>query len=239
MYDPIATLAGIDQHWMTVIALCFVALIFNYAYFGEAIRLGFKHKTYSVPAAVTLVFLPHDISYLIQFNKWFIEYDHWFCKLWWVGLVFTAAIECVFFYQLLKYGRKEILPQVSQQTYVLLMFLVLASAVIAWAAIKQSINDDLYLFSFGWTLFWGAPLNISMMIRRHSTRGQSSWLWISYILMAIFYWAAVSFIDPYFRSPLWLGLLVLSVGWAVANLICIKHMPTYEPTLPKTELKGN
>ena len=227
MYDPVASLQSIDQHVVPVIGLCIVALIFNYAYFGEALRLGFRHRTYSVPASVTLLFLPHDLSYLFQFNKWFVEYDHWFPKLWWVGLVFTSAIEAVFFYQLLRYGREEILPQLSQKAYVAVMFLALGATALAWLTVKQALNDDLYLFSFGWTLFFGAPLAISMMVRRGSTRGQSRWMWISYMLMAIFYWAATAFIDPYFRSAGWIVVLALALGFAMANLWMIRRTPVW------------
>lgn len=233
MYDPISTLQTIDRHAVAVIGLCVVALIFNYAYFGESLRLGFKHKTYSVPASVTLVFLPHDISYLLQFSKWFETYDHWFCKLWWVGLIFTASIEMVFFYQLLRYGREEILPQLSQRAYVGVMMLALLVAAGAWMTVKQALNDDLYLFSFGWTLFWGAPLAISMMVRRGSTRGQSKWMWVSYSLMAIFYWAATAIVDPYFRSVGWLTVLALALGCAAANLWFVSRLPRYEDSLQR------
>lgn len=228
MYDPVSTLQAIDRNVIAVIGLCVVALIFNYCYFGEAIRLGFRHKTYSMPAAVTLVFLPHDISYLLHFDLWFNVYDHWFCKLWWVGLIFTASIEGVFFYQLLRYGREEILPQLSQRAYVLVMFLALAVGAGAWLTIKQMLNDELYLFSFGWTLFWGAPLAISMMQRRQSSRGQSRWMWISYMLMAVFYWAATAFVDPYFRSVGWLTILAMALGCAAANLWFLQKLPRYE-----------
>jgi hypothetical protein len=227
MYDSVSTLQAIDQNAVAVIALCAIALIFNYAYFGEAIRLGFRHRTYSVPASVTLVFLPHDVSYLLRYDQWFNVYDHWFCKLWWVGLVFTASIECVFFYQLLRYGREEILPQLSQKAYTAVMFLALGVGAGAWLTVKQALNDELYLFSFGWTLFWGAPLAISMMQRRGSRRGQSSWMWVSYALMAIFYWAATALIDPYFRSPGWLTVLIMALGSATANLWFVGRLPSY------------
>lgn len=227
MYDPIASLQSIDQHLVPIIGLCVVALIFNYAYFGEALRLGFRHRTYSVPASVTLLFLPHDLSYLLQFNKWFVEYDHWFPKLWWVGLLFTASIEGLFFYQLLRYGREEILPQLSQKAYVAVMFLALGAVALAWITVKQMLNDELYLFSFGWTLFFGAPLAISMMVRRNSTRGQSRWMWISYMLMAVFYWGATAFIDPHFRSAGWLAVLALALGFATANLWMIGRVPVW------------
>jgi len=229
MYDPVSTLQTIDRHAVAVVGLCVVALVFNYAYFGEAIRLGFRHKTYSVPASVTLIFLPHDISYLLEFDKWFGYYDHWFCKLWWVGLIFTASIEAIFFYQLLRYGRQEILPQLSQSAYSIVMLIALAAGAGAWWTVKQALNDDLYLFSFGWTLFWGAPLCISMMVRRGTSRGQSRWMWISYSLMAIFYWAATAVMDPYFRSAGWLTVLVLALGFAAANLWFLRKIPSYAP----------
>lgn len=227
MYEPIETLTAINAHAPIIIGLCLVALIFNYAYFGEAIRLGFRHKAYSVPAPVTLIFLPHDLSYLLQFKKWFVDYDHWFCKLWWVGLVLTSAIETVFFYQLLRYGREELLPQFTQRQYVIAMCLALVGSAAAWLTIKQALNDDLYLFSFGWTLFWGAPLCIGMMVRRGSSRGQSRWMWISYMLMAVFFWTATAFMGPYFRSIGWLTVLALALGFALANLWFIGRMPVY------------
>lgn len=227
MYDPSATLAAVDANAPIIIALCAIALIFNYAYFGEAIRLGARHKTYSVPVPVTLVFLPHDLSYLLEFNKWFVVYDHWFCKLWWVGLVFTNAIEFVFFYQALRYGREELLPSLNQKQYVFAMLLALLGGTLAWFTIKQALNDDLYLFSFGWTLFWGAPLCIPLMVRRASSRGQSRWMWISYMLMAVFYWAATAFMDPYFRSSGWLAVLALALGFAAANLWYLGRVPVY------------
>ncbi|HKY91492.1 MAG TPA: hypothetical protein VJM11_10655 [Nevskiaceae bacterium] len=229
MYDPAATLAMIDRHVVAVMGLCVVALVFNYVYFGEALRLGFRHRTYSVPATVTLLFLPHDLSYVAQWHKWFVEIDHWFCKLWWLGLVLTASIEGVFFYQLLRYGREEILPMLTQAQYVAAMFVALAVAAIAWLTVKQAIDDELYLFSFGWTLFWGAPLCVSMMVRRGSSRGQSRLMWISYMLMALFYWAAVSFVDPYFRSPGWLAILGLALGCAAANLWMLSKVPAWSP----------
>lgn len=229
MYDPIATLAAIDRNAVTVIGLCVGALIFNYCYFGEAIRLGFRHRTYSVPASATLVFLPHDISYLLEYEKWFVQYDHWFCKLWWVGLIFTAAIEAVFYYQLVRYGREEILPRLSQKAYTVVMVLALAVGAGAWQTVKQALNDDLYLFSFGWTLFWGSPLCISMMVRRGSNRGQSRWMWVSYSLMAMFYWAATAFVDPYFRSTGWLTVLVMALSCATANLWYLQRVPRYLP----------
>lgn len=227
MYDPIATLRMIDQHAVAVIALCAVALVFNYAYFIEAIRLGFRHRSYSVPAPVTLVFLPHDVSYLLQYPKWFGTYDHWFCKLWFCGLVATASIECIFYWQLVRYGRKDLLPQVGEGAWRVIMALGLLVGAGAWLTVKQALNDDLYLFSFGWTLFWGAPLCLAMIARRGNSRGQSRWMWISYSLMAVFYWAAVSLVDPYFRSPSWLAILAMAVGCAVANLWMLGRVPAY------------
>ena len=233
MYDPVSTLQTIDQNLVLVVGLCLVSLFFNYAYFIESIRIGYVHKTYSVPGLVTLVFLPHDVSYLLHFDKWFNEYDHWFCKLWWVALIFTSAIEGIFFYQLIRYGRKEIMPKASQKTYTIAMLLALLVGAGAWLTIKQALNDDLYLFSFGWTLFWGAPLCIAMMLRRENSGGQSRWMWISYSLMAVFYWSATSLMDPYFRSPGWLAILAMALGCAMVNLWMLRQVPRFDPAVSK------
>lgn len=229
MYEPVATLNNIDRNALPIVALCVIALIFNYAYFAEAIRLGERHRTFSVPVAATLVFVPHDFSYLIQYDKWFHGYDHWFPKLWWGGLLVTNSIEVVFFIQLLRFGRAELFPDLSKRQYVVVMLLALAGASVAWFSVKMALNDDLYLFSFGWTLFLGSPFCIGMMVRRGSGRGQSRWMWISYMLMAVFYWAATACMGSYFRSVEWLALLVIALGFAAANLWYLGRVPPYRP----------
>lgn len=144
------------------------------------------------------------------------------------GVGVTASIEGIFFYQLLRYGRQEILPMFSQKAHVFIMFGALLVSTLAWMTVKQALVDDLYFFSFGWTLFRGAPLCISMMVRRGSSRGQSRWMWISYMLMAVFFWGATAFMDPYFRSFSWLAILAMAVSCAAANLFMLRRMPEYK-----------
>ena len=115
MYDPQAVLQAIDQHFVIILILNALALLANVVYFGEAIRLAARDRCYTMPLAGTLLFIPHDLSYILFYDKWFNQYHHWFCELYWVGLIATLCLECLFLYQTIKYGREELFPRLSQR----------------------------------------------------------------------------------------------------------------------------
>ena len=225
VYDVQTTLSNIDLFKVRVLIFGGLALIFNFVYFGAAIREGFKHKVYSIPVAGTLLFIPHDLLYLLMYPKWFGEYHHWFPRLFWFGLIITNVMEMVFLYQTLKWGRKELLPKVSQSVYVLIMLAALAGTFIVWLGVKKVLADELWLFTFGWTVWFCVPFVIPLMLRRQSTAGQSRLMWLSYIGMAIAFWIAVWPLDPFFRSAEWLGLGGVIVCWALATLFVMKILP--------------
>ena len=125
-YHVETTLSNIDAGVTRLLVLGALALICNFVYFGTAAYLGFKHKLYTMPLIGTLVFIPHDLHYVLLYDKWFNVYDQWFMQLFFAGLIITNVLEMIFFYQVLRWGRKEILPQVSQRAYVAIIFAALA-----------------------------------------------------------------------------------------------------------------
>jgi len=234
IYNVDTTLANIDQHLVQLLVFGGLALIFNFTYFGAAIYEGFRHKLYPMPVACTMLFIPHDLLYLLMAHKWFGEYHHWFPRLFWFGLIITNVQEMVFFYQTLKWGRKELLPDVSQRAYVLIMWILLAATFIVWLSVKKVLADELWLFTFGWTVWFCVPFVIPLMLRRRSRAGQSSLMWLAYIGMAISYWIAVWPLDDFFRSAEWLGLGFVIVGWAVATLWVLRRLPANPPATAHT-----
>jgi len=225
VYDVGNTLANIDQYKIHVLLFGGLALICNFIYFGAAIFQGFKHKVFPLPVACTLLFIPHDLLYLLMYPKWFGEYHHWFPRLFWFGLIVTNVQEMVFFYQTLRWGRKELMPKVSQRDYVLIMLAALAGTFIVFLGAKKILADELWLFTFGWTVWFCVPFVIPMMLRRQSRAGQSNLMWLAYIGMTFAYWAAVWPLDPFFRSGEWLGLGFVIVCWALATLFVVNKMP--------------
>ena len=226
LYEVSSVLANIDANVPYLLLFGALALLCNFTYFGSGIYWGLKHKVVSMPISATLIFIPHDLVYILMYDKWFNVYDHWFSQLYWVGLVITNIEECFFLYLTLKYGRKEYMPNVSQRMWVTIIFLALGGAFVAFVALKQVLADELWLFTFGLTLWFCVPLVIPMMLRRNSSAGQSKLMWCAFIGMAISYWCAMYPLDPFFRSMPWLALGAVSVLWAGAVLWFMKYIET-------------
>lgn len=108
------------------------------------------------------------------------------------------------------------MPTVTQKMWGTVVLLGLAGAFAAFVALKQVLADELWLFTFGLTLWFCIPLVIPMMLRRNSSAGQSKLMWYAFIGMAISYWCAMYPLDPFFRSVPWLALGAVSVAWAAA-----------------------
>jgi hypothetical protein len=197
IYDVKSTLGAIDANLIWLLVFGGGSLIFNFLFFGAAIANGFRDKAVSMPIGSTLIFFAHDLLYLLMFDKWFGVYQHWFPMLFWVGLVITLCMECVFLHITIKFGRAEYAPQLTQNQY---RNLVLAAVV-------------------------GVFIAIPMMLRRNSSAGQSLLMWYAYMGMAVCYWLAMWPLDPFFRSPLWLGLLPLILFSAAAIIFTIKKLP--------------
>ena len=218
MYDPHDVLSRISVHPWPIVALCGLALAFNYAWYVEEIRVARRDRCYTMPPAITLVYLAHDGSYLLLLGTWWGQYAHWFTQLFWVALVFTFAGEAVIFAQTLRYGRAELAPKLSQRAFVALMFAGLVVTAVAWAAVKVSLGDELYLLTFMVLIFWAAPFGSALMLRRNSGRGTTIWMWASATLIGVLYGAAtVLWFGPAFRSVPWIALWLGAAGWGGYN----------------------
>jgi hypothetical protein len=224
VYETLKVFASVDRNAPIVLVLCAMALLGNYILWFENLRLGFRHGVYTMPVGSLLFFLPHDATFVLLFRKWFHEYDHWFPQLWWYGLCITVVMELAFLHMLIRFGRRELLPQLSQRTFVAVVLSLLALASIGWLVVKSVMDDELFLVIFGITVFWCAMFNLGLMARRGSAVGQSVPAWCGYMMMPLFYWPATFLLDPGFISALWIALGFAAVAAGALNLIYIVHL---------------
>jgi len=231
LYQTSAVLQAVDRHALLVLSLSGVALIGNYIYWIENLRLGFRDRTYSMPVGSLLFFLPHDATFVAMYGHWFHDIDHWFPKLWWCGLCVTVGMELTFLVMLLKYGRRELAPKISQDLFTAIILFGFALVTIGWLMVKSVMQDELFLIIFGITILWCAPFNFALMAQRGSSVGQSTLAWIGYLLMPLFYWPATWLLAPCFREPLWNAVGAAAIAGGVANLVFIQFLPT--PTSPR------
>ena len=50
------------------------------------------YVAYPAPLIAAGVFAVHDISFVLDWNRWFDEYDHWWPQAWAIGLIGASAI---------------------------------------------------------------------------------------------------------------------------------------------------
>lgn len=225
-YNTDSVLHQVDNHAPVILVLCALALIGNYLLWIENLRHGFRAKIYSMPVPCLLFFLSHDITFVASYHTWFNDIDHWFPKLWWFGLILTVLMELTFLVMFLKFGRKELAPQLTQRTFVLATLFGLVMTAIAWLVIKSVMDDKLYLVIFGFTVFWCAPWYFALMWRRKNAAGQTVAGWLGYLMMPIFYWPATMILSESFRSPVWIAFGVATVLGGILNLTYVRHLNT-------------
>jgi hypothetical protein len=215
MYEPHAFLAQMDRNALPILLICAGSMLANYTLFIESFRVSRRLKMVTMPVFCTLFWLVHDASYVIQYDRWFHGYDHWYTKLFWVALVLTVAWELAFTAQLVAYGREELAPFLSRRQWVG----AVAGAVMlsggTWAALKAYISDDLYVWTFGVALIAYPIFGLATMARRRSVRGFTPLQPAALTVMCLtWFTASIGWFGPEFRTWPWLLLAALSVGSA-------------------------
>ena len=184
LYDAERTLAAIDQHQTAIMLLCGAAMFANIAWFVAAWRAGERDRRYSTPLLATLVFLPHDLSYVARYDNWFNDVDHWFSKLFWVAIIPVVVFEVLFLLQVLRFGHEELLPGIPRRAFQALILAATAAAFVGWELTKRTLDDPLYLVSFTVLTFLSPILAAGLATRRHGSAGQRPAMWWWYSVMA-------------------------------------------------------
>jgi hypothetical protein len=227
-YDPAATLAAITDSWMAVVAIGGLSIVAMFVYFVEAARMGARDKAYPMALWMTVLWWPHDGSYLLHFQDWFGgSADHWFMKLFWFAIVVTFLAESTFFVQTIRYARDELSPGLSQAQHTGRMFAGLVAGVVSWVIVKDAIADPLYLLTFMLTLLWGGPSGSALLGRRPDASGQSVLEWIGFTTMAVMYSITSIFFfgGGFFQQWPYVLLCVVSSAWSAVHLRQVWRSP--------------
>jgi hypothetical protein len=219
VYDPRAVLAAVDAHTIGVLVLGAITFAGVYTWLIGAMRAGRRDRVYPLPVFCIAFWFAHDTSFVASYHNWFVTYDHWFMKLFWVAVASMIVMEFEFMRQIVRFGGTELFPQLSARACTVLLGAALVSGIVIWSAIKMALVDDLYLIAFGLTVAVYPPFAIAMMLRRGSTLGQSVPMWCGFCGLAVGLFTLTStYFGPAFHTWQWISLGVFSVLGGVAGL---------------------
>lgn len=226
MYDPQQVLTAMNAN-NTVLLWCYLGnIIFAFVYFGIGVYLTTKKKVYALPFIGAALFFWHDLTYVLQYELWFEQYPHWWFKFTWFALIGTVGFEVYLIQQFIKYGHREIFPEMSKFQFSALTVGAVLGVGALWFLIKGSLHDDLFLIGFAITAIWSVPFHTGIMLRRRSSAGQS----VAMQLCVIVIFAAVSFafvtIAPdLFQTKLYLAFYLTFNAWCLVNIYLIRKLP--------------
>src|SRR5215210_3834368 len=114
MYEPQTILDAIDDHTLVILLGFGLAMVLQNVAMVTAVIMTRRQGWISIPLPCTFLWFAHDLDIVVRFDTWFNVYDHWFLKLFWVGLLGALFLEVVFLAQAMRVGRKENLPDGTQ-----------------------------------------------------------------------------------------------------------------------------
>jgi hypothetical protein len=225
-YDPQIALDAISRNAFAVVVIGGLSIVAMFVFFVEGARMGRRDRVYPMALWMTALWWPHDGSYLLRFNHWFVgDHSHWFMQLFWFAIVVTFVAESLYAWQTVRYGRDELSPARSQREHTIRIVGAMVAAVVSWALVKGALKDDLYLLSFMATLLWGGPSASAMLGRRPDGRGQSLLEWIGYSVMAVCYSIVSIFFfgGGFLHSWQYVGICVAACTWSFVIIADAKH----------------
>jgi len=232
-YSAEEILQTFDTRLVLILLTGGVVFVGAFTQYLEAIRLGFRDKTHTIPIYANMYFFAHDILFVLLIEHWFVEVGHWLYKVFWVGLFIFTVLECVVHYQTIKYSRAELFPDLTQRQYIIVYFLLQIAITVLFVFIWSQLDDPLFLFSFALTEVVSNMFNIPMLMRRRSRKGQSfryaAGLMIGSNIGYFFLFlptASADFIHPVY--------IAMGITVTVANLTYMWLLTKYPPYEPET-----
>jgi hypothetical protein len=187
MYDPHELLALIDQNKWWILGGFGIAMTFQWIWLIECVRVARRDRVYSMPLFCTFYWFAHDTGCVARFHEWFFVYDHWYLKFFWFGLLTAAILELIFFSQVIKYGKDELVPGISTRNFVLGLIVFQLAATVTWEYFKSVMHDPLYQLSPAPTMVSYVVFGAALMLRRRSTIGQNVTMWWTFTGMTVFW----------------------------------------------------
>ena len=229
MYDAQAALLAIDAHTAEIMSYLLITVAAAFLYFVIAVRMALKQKVYVVPFIGSAIFLWHDFSFVMLYDKWFKVYDHWWVKMWWFALVGTVIFEILMIVQVYQYGHKELWPRLSKPAFGWMLVFGTLGLGAMWLLVKVSLGDELFFITFVITAVFSVPLHTAIMSRRQSRAGQSVVMELSTIVMLWAQTAAYSQLAPFFKSTPFLIFVAAFTVWPLVNVWLYFRLPACLP----------
>jgi hypothetical protein len=212
LYDPHQLLNLIDRNKWWILGGFAIAMIFQWWWLIECVRVAKRDKAYSMPLFCTFYWFAHDTGCVARFHDWFVVYDHWYLKCFWFGLLTAAILELIFFAQTIKYGKDELIPGISTRAFVIGLVVFQIAASVTWEYFKFVMDDPLYQFSPAPTMISYPLLGAALMFRRRSTIGQNVTMWATFTGMCVFWYpTAWLFYGPAAHSPQSIAAGIVSI----------------------------
>jgi len=229
VYSARELLHKIDIHTAPILTGFSLAMVCQTVGMVAAVRVSARERLISIPLFCTFFWFAHDVGTVVRFHDWFSKYHHWFMKLYWVGLLSAMLLELVFFAQAIRYGREELMPDISERAFAGLIVLGAIGTNIAWEFLKAVMGDPLYQASPALTLLSLPIAGAALMIRRRSVAGQSVVIWASFTVLSVFWWATtVAFYPSFFRSWEYISAGVFTIGASGALTVVVAKRKTRE-----------
>jgi hypothetical protein len=228
MYSARQVIAFQNHNEWKIIAVCTVAMMFNYGWFFAALRVARRDRRYSVPVFCTMFWLVGDSSFLWHFHTWFNTYKNWYTELFWVALIFTCLFEVAFTIQLIQYGRDELAPGWTQRQFAALVLGGVGVAIVWWSLVRHVLNDPLWIIYFDFANFVGPFFGAALVLRRKTRAGQTPMIWWCYAAMSACWYIAQGFwFGPSFQSDEYSFLAAFCVVAAAGLAYVLSRMPAY------------
>ncbi len=158
---------------MTVIAITGgLALVLAFVQWGEAIRLGFRHRTHAIPMPVLLFFFANDLTYILNYSRWFHEINHPFFTMGWYLILPYLALELIVVGQAVHFSHKEIFPSLTKGQACVAVTAMMVAMFVFFQWMNHAMDDYLLQKGCMMTLI-ASNLNILLLNRRRSRHGQS------------------------------------------------------------------
>lgn len=220
MYDPQTILTAIDQHGVPIMIGFGLAMVLQNVAMVTAVVMTRREGWISIPLPCTYLWFAHDLGVVARFDTWFNAYDHWFLKLFWVGLLTAFLLELVFLYQAIAVGRREYLPNGRSGTWALLVAAGAVAMVILWEYLKQMWGDPLYQAAPAITLFALPVATTALILRRRSVVGQHALTYGCFAAMVVLWWGVTAtFYGPFFAT--WQYLTVGAAAFVMLGALTI------------------
>lgn len=239
MYDPQIILAAIDQHKIPILIGFGLAMVLQNIAMVTAVVMTRREGWISIPLPCTYLWFAHDLGVVARFDTWFNTYDHWFLKLFWIGLLTALLLELVFLYQAIAVGRREYLPDGRTGTWAGLVIAGAVAMVVLWEYLKALWGDPLYQAAPAITLFALPVATTALILRRRSAVAQHALMYGCFAAMVVLWWGVtVTFYGPFFATWQYLTVGVAAFVMLVCVTILVARLRSGATTLGPSGISG-